>query len=285
MKRSTGRALSSRRRHVEWSRIASITTAMILAGCGELEIYGPDWSWDGDFGGVWNTDHHAEATFRQVAAPAERVALTGVAGSVEIVGRADAPGILVEGIRRVRSYSRADAQEHLPDLEVGFRESGGTLFVETRQPAFNHGRAYEVEYRIEVPSSTDLTLVHVSGPVEVRSVSGDVDVEAVVGPVALSDLTANVRATLASGDVDASVALPPGGLVELQTGSGDIRLTVPSETSASLTAATTSGVVHVVDLVLSDQDPRPAVLRAIMADGNGTIRLDTASGDITVRGH
>ncbi len=285
MKRSTGRPLSSRRRQVEWSRIASITTAMILAGCGELEIYGPDWSWDGDFGGVWNTDHYAEATFRQVAAPAERVALTGVAGSVEIVGRADAPGILVEGIRRVRSHSRSDAREHLPDLDVEFRESGGTLFVETRQPAFNHGRAYEVEYRIEVPTGTDLTLVHVSGAVEVRSVSGDVDVEVVVGPVALSDITADVRAVAASGDVDASVELPPGGLVELQTGSGDIRLSVPLETSARLTAATTSGAVHVVDLVLSDQDPRPAVLRAVMADGDGTIRLDTASGDITVRGH
>jgi len=285
MKRSTRRPWSSRRRHVEGSRIASITTAMLLAGCGDLEIHGPDWSWDGDFGGVWNTDYCVEATFRQVKAPARRVRLIGVAGSVEIAGRSDAAGIVVEGVRRVRSYSRADAQEHLPDLGVSFRESGGTLFVETRQPAFNHGRAYEVDYRIEVPSDTDLTVVHVSGTVGIRSVSGDVDVQAVAGPVALSDITANVRAVLASGDVDASIALPPGGLVELRTGSGDIRLSVPSETSASLTAATTSGAVHVVDLVLSDQDPRAAVLRAVMGHGDGTIRIDTASGDITVRGH
>jgi hypothetical protein len=285
MDRSARRRFGRRRPFFDSLKIASLTTASMLGGCEEVDIHVPGWSWDGDFGEVWNTDHHAEATFRQVVPPADRVSLIGVAGSVEIVGRPDAAGIVVEGVRRVRSYSDADAQEHLPDLAVRFREAGGTLFVETRQPAFNHGRAFEVEYRVEVPSGTDLTLVHVSGPIEIRSVSGDVDVQAAAGPVALSDMTANVRAVVASGDVDASVALPRGGLVELQTGSGDIRLSLPAETSASLRAATSSGAVHVIDLALIDQDPRAAVLRAIMADGDGTIRLDTASGDITLQGH
>jgi hypothetical protein len=262
----------------------AVVTLPILAGCADVDIHGPDWTWDGDLGEVRNTDHAAQAPFRYPAAAAETLSLRGVAGSVEIVGSADASGIMVEGLRRVRSDSELDAQAHLPSLTVDVWSSGGTLFVETRRPAVNHGRAYEVEYRIEVPTGTNLTVVHVSGPVEIRSVSRDVQVDAVAGALTLLNLTARVQATVVTGSVDASVALPPNGLVELRSSTGNIHLSLPTETSASLRAATVSGAVHVVDVELTDEDPRAAVLKAIMGGGDGTIRLETALGDITVQG-
>lgn len=273
------------RRFLVSLRFGSVTTLLIMIGCADVDIHGPDWTWDGDLGEVRNTDHVAQVPFRYPAAAAHTLSLIGVAGSVEIVGVADASGILVEGVRRVRSDSPSDAQAHLPSLTVDVWESGDTLFVQTRRPPLNHGRAYEVEYRIEVPSGTNLTVVHVSGPVEIRSVGGDVQVDAVAGPLTLLDLTASVQATVVTGSVDASVALPPKGLVELRSSTGDIRLRLPTQTSASLRASTTSGAVHVVDVDLNDEDPRPSVLKAIMGGGDGTIRLQTVLGDITVQGH
>ncbi|MEJ2206384.1 MAG: DUF4097 family beta strand repeat-containing protein [Gemmatimonadota bacterium] len=72
--------------------------------------------------------------------------------------------------------------------------------------------------------------------------------------------------------------------MELRSSTGNIHLSLPTETSASLRAATVSGAVHVVDVDLTDEDPRAAVLKAIMGGGDGTIRLETALGDITVQG-
>jgi len=262
-----------------------VAPLLILAGCADVTIQGPDWTWDGAVDDARSTDYSAEAVFRYPVAAAETLSLAGVAGSVEIVGIADASGIVVEGVRRVRSDSEPDARAHLPELGVDVWASGGTLFVQTRRPTLNHGRAYEVEYRIQVPSGTDLTVTHVSGPVEVRSVNGDVQVHAVAGALKLLDLRANVEAVVVTGAVNAAVTLPREGIVELRNNTGDIRLSVPTETSATLRAATTTGAVRVVGVALTDEDPRAGVLKAIMGDGEGTIRLETVIGDITVQGN
>jgi hypothetical protein len=284
MKMSVQRRGRARGRFLDSLKVAPVATLLFLAGCGDVDIHMPDVTWDGDFGEVSNTDHEAQAPFRYEFGASGTLSLSGVAGTVEIVGSSDAPGIVVEGVRRVRSDSRLDARTHLSDLRVEVRESAGTLFVQTRQPMASRGRVYEVEYRIEVPSGSNLSVVQASGPIEIRSVHGDVGVTGVAGTVTLVDLTANVRASVVAGSVDASVALLPNGVVELRNSSGDIRLSVPTETSASLSAATTMGAVRLVDLTVVDQDPRASVLRGTMADGDGTIRLETISGDITIQG-
>jgi hypothetical protein len=272
------------RRSFSLAWLAATTTFLVLSGCADVDIHGPDWTWDDGFLEARNTDYAAQASFRFPAPAAETLSLEGVAGSIEIVGSSDADGIVVEGVRRVRSHSTADARRHLDDLLVDVSDSGGTVFVETRQPASTRGRAYEVEYRIEVPVGTSVNVTHVAGPVEIRSVSGDAGVDAVAGMVRLIDLTGNVWASVVAGGVDASVSVPPDGLVELRSNAGDIHLTLPTETSASLRAVAMSGAVHVVDLTLVDQDPRASVLRATMAGGDGTIRLESVAGDITVQG-
>lgn len=284
MKMSVQRRGLARRRFLDSLKVASVVTLLVPAGCGDVDIHMPDVTWDGDFGEVSNTDYEAQTPFRYEFGASGTLSLSGVAGTVEIVGSSDASGIVVEGVRRVRSDSRLDARAHLSDLRVDVRESAGTLFVQTRQPRASHGRVYEVEYRIEVPSGSNLSVVQTSGPIEIRSVHGDVGVTGVAGTVTLSDLTANVRASVVAGAVDASVALPPNGVVEIRNSSGDIRLSVPTETSASLSAATATGAVRLVDLTVIDQDPRVSVLRGTMSDGDGTIRLETVSGDITIQG-
>lgn len=284
MKISVQRRGLARRRFLDSLKVASVVTLPVLAGCGDVDIHMPDVTWDGDFGEVSNTDYEAQTPFRYEFGVSGTLSLSGVAGTIEIVGSSDASGIVVEGVRRVRSDSRIDARAHLSDLRVDVRESAGTLSVRTRQPNANRGRVYEVEYRIEVPSGSNLSVVQTSGPIEIRSLHGDVGVTGVSGTVTLLDLTANVRATVVAGFVDASVALPPDGVVELRNSSGDIRLSVPTQTSASLSAATTAGAVRLVDLTVVDQDPRASVLRGTLAAGDGTIHLETVSGDITIQG-
>jgi hypothetical protein len=256
-----------------------------LAACGDVEIQAPDWPGDGDlFGEVKNTNFSAEASFAYTLAAAPTLSLSGVAGSVEIVGSSSSTSVVVEGVRRVRSESSADADRHLADLQVDLWESDGTLFVETRRPSVNRGRAYEVDYRITVPEGTNLRIKQASGPVEVRSVQGDVDIALAAGGVTLESLAANVRTTVMAGEIQASLAVPAGGHVELLSTTGNISLSIPAATSASLRAITTTGDVQLVGLSLDDEDSRRSVFRGTMGGGNGTIRLETVAGDITING-
>jgi hypothetical protein len=284
MDSSAQRRPQARCRIFDATKVASVTSLFILGACADININGPNWGSDGDVDHVWNTDHAVEAEFTRDIGAAGTLVLSGVAGSVEIVGSGGGQGIVVEAVRRVRSQSMEDALAHLHELTVAVRVSGGVAFVETRQPDRSGGRKYEVEYRIQVPGATNVTAAHAAGPVEVRSLSGDVGVEVAAGAVKLVDLTGDVRAAVGAGDTDASVTLPPHGRVELRVGAGSIVLSVPTETSASVRAVTAAGAIRPVDLVLVDQDPRASVLQATMGGGDGTIRLEAAAGDITIKG-
>jgi len=265
-------------------RVASAATLLVVAGCTDVDIQGPDWNWDGEFDTAWNADYAAEEGFLYRAATTPVVSLSGIGGSVEIVGRTDITEVLIEGVRRVRSYSEADAREHLTELAVDRGTSGDTVFIQTVQPKLSRGRSYQVEYRVEVPAGTTAIVRQVAGPVEVRTVAGDVDVRVSAGSVTLRDLTGSVRGTVIAGGVDASVTLPSHGIVDLRSNAGDINLSIPAETSAALRAATVTGHVRSVGLVLVDEDPRASVLQGTLADGDGMIRLEAVAGDITVKG-
>jgi DUF4097 and DUF4098 domain-containing protein YvlB len=141
-----------------------------------------------------------------------------------------------------------------------------------------------VDYRIQVPDRTNLIVAQAAGPVEIRSVSGTVDLDLAAGGATLYDLTGNIRAAVAAGSLDATVALLPRGQVELRVATGSIVLSVPRQTSTWLRATAAAGTIRVVDLALVDQDPRASVLEASLGGGDGTIRLETAAGDITVKG-
>jgi len=272
------------RRAVDRMKVACAAMLLVVPGCADVDISGPDWAWDGDFGQAWDTTYAAQADFRFRVGSLGALSLTGLAGSVKIVGRVDATAIVVAGIRRVRSYSEADARAHLSELAVEVSESDGTVFVETAQPRMGRGRSYQVEYRIEVPVPTAVTLRQVAGPVDVAAVGGNVDADLTAGSLSLRDLTGNVRAAVVAGSVDATLSLGAGGTVDLRSTAGDIGLSIPTGTSAHLRAVAAAGLVRALGLALVDEDPRASVLQATMADGAGSIRLETGVGDITVKG-
>ena len=98
-------------------------------------------------------------------------------------------------------------------------------------------------------------------------------------------MTGDVRASVIAGGINASLEVRPDGVVELLNSAGDISLSIPVETSASLRAVAVTGVVRLLGLSSNDEDPRPSVFRGKLSAGDGTIRLETVAGDITVRGN
>jgi len=222
-----------------------------IAGCTDVDIHAPDvWDgWDSDFPGTRSRDFTAQVSFesRFDAATLTALSLTGMAGTVELVG---GPGshVVIQGVRRVRSDSQADADRSLQSLAVEASQRGTTLHVSTRQPERTGGRAYEVDYRIVVPDGIDLFV------------------------------------ELVAGEIDAVATVAEGGVIDLSNVAGGIALEIPSSTSASLRAEVVTGSIHVSNLVVDDRDPRAGVLRGTLGSGDGSITLSTVAGVVTVTG-
>ena len=265
--------------------VGLVAWSLAVAGCGDVSIEGPDWCGSDGFCEPSTPAYQAQKSFDIRAAVQPELSLIGVAGSIEILGVASAGEIVIEGTRQVWSHSTNDAQIGLDGLKVEARESGETLFVETKQPSSSRGRTYQVHYRLSIPESVGLTLEQGAGRVEVRSVRADVEVQAAAGTIALEDLHGNVRVRAAAGEIEVSTEVQPRGVVDLGTGAGAIRLSIPRETSAWLEAASAAGQVNIVDLSVDDLDPRSSAVRGKLGDGNGTIRVHTAAGNITISGN
>ncbi len=167
--------------------------------------------------------------------------------------------------------------------------------------------------------SGDVTAVGTPGATLVRTVSGDasasgidhanelrvssvsgtatltgakvrsVDADSISGDVIMSDVTSE-RATAKSisGDITFSGPLAKAGRYQLQSQSGEIRLTLASGSAFELDASTFSGSVR-SDFPVTVPPGQPIggqgmrkTLRGIVGSGGATLSLRSFSGDITI---
>ncbi len=127
----------------------------------------------------------------------------------------------------------------------------------------NGGRKFAADVSIAVPAGTLAKLWVASGSVVASGLHADLDVDCVNGRITLFGIAGSLRAKVISGPIE---ALGCSGRVDLETVSGEI--TLADTAAARVRAKTISGAV-VADL---DNPPRDC-----------DIRLDTVSGEITIR--
>lgn len=124
-------------------------------------------------------------------------------------------------------------------------------------------RRYRVDVSVAVPPATSTDVRLIDGSVVASGLTGDADVNVTSGRVTLLGLTGRVHAKLVSGPVE---AVGIGGDLSVETVSGE--LSIAESSAARVRASAISGSIT------CDLDNPP--------DG-GDIRLDTTSGNITVR--
>jgi DUF4097 and DUF4098 domain-containing protein YvlB len=144
--------------------------------------------------------------------------------------------------------------------------------------------------------SGDVTLANVStdGTLNVGSVSGDVKLDQVKcrrlsssvisGTVTAHDITcSSAELKSMSGDVDYSGPLAKGGRYELQTHSGDTRLTVTGNVGFDLQASTFSGQIRIEPpLQLQGASLTRRSARGTVGDGSASVVATAFSGDVVI---
>jgi DUF4097 and DUF4098 domain-containing protein YvlB len=133
----------------------------------------------------------------------------------------------------------------------------------------------------------NVSAASVSGDVRVTRMTGDLVVESVSGDVTMDDIRSeSVRGTTVSGDVRYQGTVSPRGRYEMRSHSGDVRLVVPANIGAVVTAETFSGALRSdFQMTLQPGEVRGGSRRRMeftIGQGDARITLNSFSGNIVI---
>ena len=174
---------------------------------------------------------------RSFALPAKaRVEVVSMNGSVDIEA-IDGDTAIVEIERTAQSRDELDCNK------IASRQVSGTLFIKSEAVCEN--RIIQVRHRVllSLPRHVDLTVIGVSGPVNVGEIEGTMSISGISGNINLAQ--AGRRSTI-SGNMGTTTIklrkLDAGGL-ELSGNSGPIKLYIGDELNAVVRVSGISGSV------------------------------------------
>jgi DUF4097 and DUF4098 domain-containing protein YvlB len=191
------------------------------------------------------------------------------------------------GVRIVARAQSGDIAISGTGADVDARSQSGDIKVE------------DVANRLDVGTlSGDIEARGVRGDAQIKSVSGDIRItdfkgdfegETVSGSIELQNAVGRfIRSHTTSGDLTYEGSIDPSGRYELSAHSGDIRLAIPSNSSAQLSVSTWSGTLDSdfpITLRPGEHGIGSGQAKRFTFDvGGGAARIDveTFSGDITI---
>ena len=266
--------------------ILAILLVMISPGC-SVDVDGSDWHLDTTVRGGFDYYHTAEKTVKdEVDVQGHtRVRIEAINGEVYVEGRSDANRVMITANLSVGSSSQADADLHLDDLKMRVTEDGHVILIETIQPERFLGRGYRVEYDIIIPEGLEIMVTQDNGRVSVYDIINNVDVTNENGDIQILNIAGDVRAQLVNGSIETETIMNVNGVLYLETVNGQIELSIPTITSALLSAKVyKSGTVSIHNLAFTDTISTAKSFEGILGNGDGSISLHTDNGDIYVFG-
>jgi DUF4097 and DUF4098 domain-containing protein YvlB len=168
----------------------------------------------------------------------------------------DEPRVLIEATKA------ASSERALKELEVVVEGEGNRVTVKTVYPRPRWlGGAGKVDYRVSLPRSARVTVKNVNGKVEVDGVDG------------------RLQASTVNGSLEVGHG---GGEIEASTTNGSVRLTLPRDARADLSAHTVNGSIHCeFDLTERNRSSRRR-LKGRIGGGGARFELRTVNGSVNV---
>ncbi|HUE75909.1 MAG TPA: DUF4097 family beta strand repeat-containing protein [Chloroflexota bacterium] len=222
------------------------------------------------------------------------------------------------GGAEVRATAITGRWQQNQTVDIAFEPGAGELVLRVSRPDGVIGiiRSPTVDLTIEVPGDAPVDVTSSSGNVDLRDLRGailaqgssgnvtvanataPVTVQTSSGRITLENVTGDLNVTSSSGRIQGSqlarvqnVITSSGGATlagvfdgatRIQTSSGDVTLRGEPESSARVEVVTSSGSIHVRNLELSDRRDEQRRLSGVLGDGEGTLSIQTSSGDVTL---
>lgn len=132
--------------------------------------------------------------------------------------------------------------------------------------------------RVETVSGELLVQGRLNGAIALESVSGDIRLNT------LGERVRKLSASSVSADMDLDTGLAEDGEIRMESVSGDLRLRLPAGLSAQVSGESFSGDLSAPGATIRKEEFGPgSSFRVRYGAGKGDIRLQTFSGDATLR--
>jgi DUF4097 and DUF4098 domain-containing protein YvlB len=263
---------------------------------------------------------------RQVQVCDVREFTSPATGSLSIVDRTNGD-INVRAWDRNEVHVRALVRATARDVELAREIAASVVVSEGNRlrasgPEGRRNQSWSVDYEVQVPRETELTVSTVNGEVAVRELSGDVSVDAVNGEIAISDVSGDISAEAVNGQIeirqvsgDISAETVNGSIeldgvsgsvdgravngrievtlvedrlaaegVDLATVNGPVALRIPHSFSAQLELETVNGGMN-VDFPITISGRLGRRISTTLGDGGPLVRVETTGGAIRIVGY
>jgi DUF4097 and DUF4098 domain-containing protein YvlB len=214
----------------------------------------------------------------------------GTSDRVQVIGR----------ITAGHHFLRGNVSEDIKQIEATppIQQTGNVIRIgdTNNDPRY---RDISISYELLVPASTQITsqtgsgdqrIGRVNGAVRAQTGSGDINIDGAgagldahtgSGDIQVNSVGGPIRAQTGSGDVE--VAQIRRADVEVRTGSGDVRLTLPADAAFTLSARTGSGSIDTTHPVQAEGRRRRNRLDGVVRGGGNRVDITTGSGSIVIR--
>lgn len=179
-----------------------------------------------------------------------------------------------------RGRAGAEAQARQDSIGIRFSFDADTVFVTLDAPLGTIPVMYAGLVSLTVPHTLPAR-VAAFAVADVSDLDADLAVRAEAAVVRRHtgslDLTTRHDATL-------QLALPPGGHAVAVSDSGDVALSLPADTDATVELLAQAGTITVSNLSFVSQNRQPGKLTGTLGSGDGTLRLTARRGDVRLTG-
>lgn len=257
-----------------------VLALLLLSGCKEKQPIGQ--TEEGAL--ILGTTEVTEAIERSVSLNNRTLVLEGFAGSIRLNGTNEAQARL-EFVKRARGSDDADALRKLAGISID--EVGDNQAYRYAMRSEDAGLS-SVDVTGVVPAATSVQIQTESGHLALSGVEGPIRITHQNGNVEIAGARRSVEAETRSGDVTLGIpTLADGSTVRLRTYNGDVYLTLPQSTSATIEASTSAGSVVVNGVTFAERTFTPrgagALFRGRLGEGGTQISLQTENGSIHIR--
>jgi hypothetical protein len=191
----------------------------------------------------------------------------------------------IDGSARVQVQAENEAEARAIAGGIVIDAGGGT--IRANGPKTSDGRSWSVSLVLSAPRATDLEIDAVNGPVAITGISGQIRATTTNGPMSLTDLAGDVRARTTNGPLRIVLAgnFWEGTGLDAETHNGPVSLAVPEGYSAQLDVGTVNGPFRLgIPVTLQGELPggRTRSIKAPIGGGGAPIRAVTTNGPLSV---
>jgi len=203
-------------------------------------------------------------------------------GGVQVTGWDEAR---IAGSARIQIQADNEADARALAGSIVIDSGGGALRADG--PKTGEGRSWSVSFVLSAPRQTDLEIEAVNGPVGISGLAGQIRATTTNGPMSLRDLAGDVKVRTTNGPLSIvlSGASWDGEGLDAETRNGPVSVAIPEGYSAQLEASTVNGPFHLgIPVTVQGELPggRVRSIDAPIGGGGARIRAVTTNGPLSI---